>query len=110
MDPAQAQNLSDSYMSDMVADRVNLALDKMEPQFVQAAGGKAKAEAGLRDLFNYCGRPLESELRHEETGVVLSADGRKAPMRGFYYSGETTQHPKVFASLLLGWCQAITMP
>jgi hypothetical protein len=94
MDRAQAQRLSDSYMSDMVADRVDLALDKMEPQFLQAAGGKAKAEAGLRDLFNYCGRPLESELRHEETGVFLSADGRKAPMRGFYYSGKTTQNPK----------------
>jgi|ERR1700682_1655058 len=94
MDRTQAQKLSDSYMSDMVADRVDVALEKMEPQFIQAAGGKANAEAGLRDLFNYCGRPLESELRHEETGFFLSADGRKAPMRGFYYSGKTTQHPK----------------
>ena len=94
MDRAEAQMVSDSYMSDLVADRVDLALDKMEPQFLQAAGGKTKAEAGLRDLFNYCGRPLESELRHEETGFFLGTDGRRAPMRGFYYSGRTTQHPK----------------
>ena len=94
IDHAEAQNLSDSYMSDMVADRVDLALDKMESQFVQAAGRKAKAEAGFRGLFNYCGRPLESELRHEETGVFLYEDGRKAPMRAFYYSGKTNQHPK----------------
>ena len=94
MDRVQAQKVSDSYMSDLVADRVDLALDEMEPQFLQAAGGKAKAEAGLRSLFDYCGRPLESELRHEETGFFLYADGRKAPMRGFYYSGKTTQHPK----------------
>jgi hypothetical protein len=81
-------------MSDLVADRVDLALDKMEPQFLQAAGGKTKAEAGIRDLFGYCGRPLESELRHEETGFFLYADGKRAPMRAFFYSGKTTQHPK----------------
>jgi hypothetical protein len=94
MDRAQAQKVSDSYMSDLVADRVDLALDKMEPQFVQAAGGKAKAEAGLRNLFNYCGRPLENELRHEETGFFVYGDGRRAPMRAFFYSGKTDQHPK----------------
>ncbi len=94
MDRAEAQKVSDSYMSDLAADRVDLALDKMEPQFLHAAGGKTKAEAVLRDLFNYCGRPLESELKHEETGSFLGADGRRAPMRGFYYSGKTTQHPK----------------
>src|SRR5215831_8528880 len=81
MDHAAAQKVSDSYMSDLIADRVDLALDKMEPQVLQAAGGKAKAEAGIRDLFDYCGRPLESELRHEETGFFLGADGRRLPMR-----------------------------
>src|SRR6266404_6499979 len=94
MDRAHAQKVSDSYMSDLVADRVDLALDKMELEFMQAAGGKTKAETILRNLFNYCGRPLERELRHEETGFFLYGDGRRAPMRGFYYSGRTTQHPK----------------
>jgi hypothetical protein len=94
MDRTHAKTVSDSYMSDLVADRVDLALQRMEPQFIQAAGGIAKAEAQLRDLFNYCGRPLESELSHEETGLFLYGDGRRAPMRGFYYSGRTTQHPK----------------
>src|SRR5713226_2400208 len=94
MDRAQAQKVSDSYMSDLVADRVDLALDKMEPQFVQAAGGKAKAEAGRRNPFNYCVRPLESQLRHEETGFFVYGDGHRAPMRAFFYSGKTDQHPK----------------
>lgn len=93
IDHATAQKLSDSYMSALVADRVDLALDKMEPQFLQAAGGKTKAESGLRELFNYCGRPLESELRHEETGF-FAGPGRKLPMRAFFYAGKTTQHPK----------------
>ncbi len=94
MDHTTAQKVSDSYMSDLVADRVDLALAKMEPQFVQAAGGTKKAEAGVRDLFNFCGRPLESELRHEETGFFVAMDGRKLPMRAFFYSGKTTQNPK----------------
>jgi hypothetical protein len=87
MDHAAAQKLSDSYMSDLVANRVDLALGKMETRFLQAAGGKADAESGIRDLFNYCGRPLESELRHEETGFFLGADGRRSPMRAFFYAG-----------------------
>lgn len=94
IDHAEAQRVSDSYMSDLVADHVDLALGKMGPAFLQEAGGKAKAEAGLRNLFNYCGRPLESELRHEDTGVFLYADGRRAPVRGFYYSGRTTENQK----------------
>jgi hypothetical protein len=94
MDHAAAQKLSDSYMSDLVADRVDLALEKMEPQAIQAAGGKREAETAARGLFNYCGRPLESELRHEETGFFAAADGRRLPMRAFYYSGKTTQHEK----------------
>jgi hypothetical protein len=93
MNRVEAQKMSDSYMSDLIADRVDLAIDKMEDQFIQAAGGKANAEAGLRNLFNYCGRPLESELRHEDSGSYLYADGRTAPVLGFYYSGKTTQHP-----------------
>ena len=47
MDHAEAQKVSDSYMSDLIADRVDFALDKMEPEFLQAAGGKTKAEAML---------------------------------------------------------------
>jgi hypothetical protein len=33
-------------------------------------------------------------LRHEETGFFAATDGRKLPMRVFFYSGKTTQHPK----------------
>lgn len=94
MDHAQAQSISDSYMSNLVTDRVDLALDKMGPEFLEAAGGTSKAEAELRNLFDYCGRPLESELRHEETGFFTYANGKIVPMRAFFYSGRTTQHPK----------------
>jgi hypothetical protein len=91
---AQAQSLSDQYMADLVADRVDLSLDKMGATFVESAGGRVKMETAIRDLFNYCGRPLERELRHEETGFFATTDGRRLPMRMFVYSGKTTQNPK----------------
>jgi len=94
MDHAQAQRLSDAYMANLIADRVDLAVDKMELTNPQDAQGRAKTEELIRGLFSYCGRPLESELRHEETGFFLYADGRKAPMRAFFYSGKTTQFSK----------------
>jgi hypothetical protein len=95
LDRAEAQRLSDSFMSDLVADRADRALDKMEPEFIQSAGGKTRAEAGLRSLFDYCGRPLNNELKHDETGLYVYKDGRKpAPMRTFYYSAKTTQYEK----------------
>lgn len=95
IDRSAAQKLSDSYMSDLVADRVDLALDNMEPQFIQAVGGNTKAEAALRSLLDYCGRPLNTEMRHDETGFFTYTDGRKpAPMRAFFYSGKTTQYEK----------------
>jgi hypothetical protein len=94
MDRTQAKAVSDSYMADLVADRVDLAVDGMEAQFIQSAGGNAKAGAQPRVLFDYCGRPLESELSREETGIFVYGDGHRAPMRAFYYSGRTTQQPK----------------
>src|SRR5712692_975610 len=90
---AAAQKVSDSFMSDLVADWVGDALNKMEPEFVQTTG-RAEAEAQLRKLFEYCGRPLDSEIKHDEVGFKLYVDGRRKPMRKFYYAATTTQHPK----------------
>ncbi len=80
-------------MADLVADRVDSALDKMEPEFVQKTG-RAQAEAGVRKLFDYCGRPLDSELKHDEVGFKVYLDGRRKPTRTFYYAATTTQRPK----------------
>jgi hypothetical protein len=93
MNRAEAQKTSDAFMADLIADRVDLALGKMEPEFVQAAG-QAKAEKLFQQMFNYCGRPLEGKLEHDEIGFFAYADGRKKPMRAFFYTGKTTQHEK----------------
>jgi hypothetical protein len=94
-DRTEALQVSDALMSDLIADHIDVVTDKMGPKFISAAGGKTQAEEKIRELMNYCGRPLESELRHEETGVWQYVDGRSpAPLRMFVYSGKTTQNPK----------------
>ena len=93
IDREAAQKVSDSFMSDMVADRVGGALNRMEPEFVQTIG-RTEAEAGLRKLFEYCGRPLDWEFKHYEQGFKIYLDGRRKPMLKFYYAANTTQHPK----------------
>jgi hypothetical protein len=100
MDYGEARKVSDSYTSDLVADHVGQALDKMELQAVQAAGGKAKAEAALRGLFDYCGRPLESELRHDDTGFSLAQMVEERPHAAFIILAELLNIRRVFASLL----------
>ena len=95
MDRAYAQRLSDAFMADLIANHADLAWNKMEPELVKAMG-PIQGEAAIRGLFDYCGRPLEFELRHEEIGTFFYPDGRKNPMRAFYYSGKTDQHSKGF--------------
>ena len=93
IDRAAAQKVADSFMADLVADRVAGALDKMESEFVHQTG-RAQAEAAMRNLFTYCGRPLDSEVKHDEVGFKVYPDGRRKPMRKFYYAATTTQHAK----------------
>ena len=80
-------------MGDLVLNHVDDALNKMEPEVVQKAG-RAQAEAAIRNLFDCCGRPLDSEFKHDEVGFKIYLDGRKKPMRKFYYAATTTQYPK----------------
>ena len=48
----------------------------------------------MRSLFDYCGRPLDSEFKHDEIGFKVYTDGRRKPMRKFYYAATTTLHRK----------------
>jgi hypothetical protein len=93
IDRGAARKVSDSFMGDLVLNHVDDALNKMEPEVVQKAG-RAQAEAAIRNLFDYCGRPLDSEFKHDEVGFKIYLDGRKKPMRKFYYAATTTQYPK----------------
>jgi hypothetical protein len=93
IDYTAARKVSDSFMADLVANRVNDAVDRMEPDFVKTLG-RAQAEAAVKKLFDYCGRPLDSEFKHDEVGFKIYADGHKNPMRKFFYAATTDQNPK----------------
>jgi hypothetical protein len=80
-------------MTYLVADRVNDAVGEMEPEMFQSAT-RGQVEAQIRKLFDYCGRPLDSELRHVEVGYKVYVSGHNNPTRKFYYAARTTQYPK----------------
>ena len=89
----KAREVSDSFMADIVRDRVDLAVSKMEPEFV-ASLGQTRAEAEIKKLLEYCGRPLEQEFKHSEEGVRLDLKNGNRPMLKFYYAATTSAHPK----------------
>ena len=93
MDRTAAQKVSDSFMAHLVADQVSDAVGEMEPEIFQS-GGREQLEVQMRKLFDYCGRPLDSEFKHDEIGFKMYPDGRQKPMRKFYYAATTTQHRK----------------
>jgi hypothetical protein len=93
VDYAGARKVSDSFMADLVTNKIEDAISLMESEFVQPLG-RTQAEAQVRKLFDYCGRPLDSEFKHDETGFKVYLDGHKNPMRKFYYAATTDQYPK----------------
>jgi hypothetical protein len=93
IDYATARNVSDSFMADLVANKVNAAVSLMEPEFIRTVGSE-QAEAAIRKLFDYCGRPLDSEFKHDEVGFKIYLDGHKNPMRKFYYAATTDQNAR----------------
>ncbi len=80
-------------MADLIANKVGDAVSLMEPAFIQSLG-RTQAEAAIPKLFDYCGRPLDSEFKHDETGFKIYLDGHQNPMRKFYYAATTDQYPK----------------
>ena len=42
-DRTEALQISDAFMSDLIADHINAAADKTGPKFISAAGGKPQA-------------------------------------------------------------------
>jgi hypothetical protein len=92
IDRTAAKSVADSFISDLVDQRVDEALSKMEPELVQMMGHD-KAVESIQKVFEYCGRPLGSKFWRDEAGFYVYFDGRKKAMRKFYYATPTTQRP-----------------
>lgn len=90
---AAAQSVSDSFMSDLIAHRTDAAFDEMEPEFTKMVA-RSDFAPQLEKLFQYCGWPLDSELKEVGTGVKVYGDGHTNPTRKFTYAAATNQYPK----------------
>jgi hypothetical protein len=93
IDPTAAQRLSDSFMADLIAHRTDAALDKMEPEFIKMTA-RSDFAPQLEKLLQYCGWPLDSELKQVGTGTKLYGDGHTNPIRKFTYAVATREYPK----------------
>jgi hypothetical protein len=93
IDQTAAQQVSDSFMADLIAHRTDAALDKMEPEFINMVN-RADFAPQLEKLFKYCGWPLDSKLKQVGTGTKIHLDGRSTPIRKFTYAAATREYPK----------------
>ena len=93
IDMAAARKLSDAFMADSIAHRSESALDKMEPLFTGMIN-RSDFAPQLEKLSNYCGWPLDIELKDIQSGFKIYTDGHKNPTRKFVYAANTTQFPK----------------
>ena len=91
---ADWRKVADLFMADLVANRIDKAVERFEPEFVNEVGGKQKAKAAVDQLLGYCGRPLDSEFKHEEQGFKQYVRGTRKEMRKFYYAAATNQYAK----------------
>ena len=93
IDPAAARALSDTVMSDLIAHRADQALDKMEPEFIKMIN-RSDFPPQLDKLLQYCGWPLDSELKDIQGGSKIYTDGHTNPTRKFIYAAGTNKYPK----------------
>jgi len=93
IDSVAARKLNDSFMSDLIAHRADAALDKMEPEFIKMIN-RSDFAPQLEKLFQYCGWPLDSELKDMQSGTKIYGDGHRSPIRKFVYAAATSQSPK----------------
>jgi hypothetical protein len=88
-----ARKLSDAFMADWIAHRSDSAFEKMEPAFIGMIN-RSEFARQLERLSNYCGWPLNSELRDIQSGFKIYTDGHRNPTRKFIYAATTMQFPK----------------
>jgi hypothetical protein len=93
IDLAAAQRLGDAFMADLIAHRTDAALDKMEPEF-QRMVNRSDFGPQVEKLFQYCGWPLDIELRDVGMGTKVYADGHTNPIRKFTYAANTNQYSR----------------
>jgi hypothetical protein len=93
IDLGAARSLGDAFMRDMIADQVEQGLTRMESGFASSMP-RGEAERRIRQLFDYCGRPLDMEYKATQVGFKWYPNGSKKVMRKLFYASATTTEPK----------------
>jgi hypothetical protein len=93
MDAEAARRLSDEFMADVVSQHADLAFDKMEPEFKREVSRGDFASA-FDELSQYCGWPLDSELKNIQAGSKTYKDGHTNATMRFMYATNTNRAPK----------------
>jgi hypothetical protein len=65
----------------------------MEPEFATGIN-RSEFAPQLEQLFNYCGWPLDSELKDVQSGGKIYKDGHTNPTLKFIYAANTNQYAK----------------
>jgi hypothetical protein len=89
IDTEAARKLSDAFMSDWIGHLPDSAFEKMEPAFAGTVNRSDFAQQ-LEKLSNYCGWPLDSELKDTQSGFTIYADGHRNSTRKFICAATTT--------------------
>jgi hypothetical protein len=89
IDLGAAKRLGDAFMGDMIADQVAQGLTRMESGLA-ASMAPGEAERRMRQLFDYCGRPVDMEYKATQVGFKWYPNGTKKAMRKLFYAATTT--------------------
>jgi len=92
IDVVAARALSDSVIAGLMHNQIDLVLDKIEPAFLVAVG-RVGGEAGIRKLFDYCGRPVHLEFDRSQSWYILDGDGGRRRVQTFKYDATTKADP-----------------
>jgi hypothetical protein len=72
IDLGAARSVGDAFMGDMIADQVAQSLTRMESGFA-ASMAPGQAERRMRQLFDYCGRPVDMEYKASQVGRAYAS-------------------------------------
>jgi hypothetical protein len=108
IDRIAAKGMSDAFLTYLAANRVGDAVGEMEPELLQGSS-RDQTESEIRKLFDYCGRPLDSEFKHDEIGMRVYLKGVRSQCESSTTQPTPRNIEKECVTLQLRWCQIRTI-
>jgi hypothetical protein len=91
IDSQKARMFSDSLVDDIIHDRRQDILAKLDVDFRKSTSPQS-FDTSIQAFIDIYGRPLECAYKSNFLGYKLDLGGKK-PMRKFWYSAKTTKYP-----------------